>query len=53
MYNGGTATLTDTIVAGNTGLSSAASDILRTVTVSGYNLIGTGGRGGCRGSATT
>ena len=43
--NFGTATLTDTIVAGNTGPASAASDIAGTVTGS-HNLIGTGGSGG-------
>ena len=45
MENFGKATLTDTIVAGNTGPSSAASDIAGTVTGS-HNLIGTGGSGG-------
>ena len=40
-------TLTDTIVAGNTGPSSAASDIVGTGSVTGsHNLIGTGGSGG-------
>ena len=41
----GKATLTDTIVAGNTGPSSTASDIAGTVAGS-HNLIGTGGSGG-------
>ncbi len=43
----GTATLTDTIVADNTGASASASDITGSGNVSGsYNLIGTGGSGG-------
>jgi hypothetical protein len=46
-YSSATATLTDTIVAGNTGPSSAASDIAGTVTGS-HNLIGTGGSGGLK-----
>ncbi len=42
-----TATLTDTIVAGNTRSSSAPSDIIGNHNVTGsYNLIGTGGSGG-------
>jgi fibronectin-binding autotransporter adhesin len=50
LENDGTATLTDTIVAGNVGNTytgpATPSDILATVTISGsYNLIGTGGTG--------
>ena len=48
MFNAGTATLTNTIVAGNTSSTSkTASDIGGTSNVSGTNnLIGTGGSGG-------
>jgi parallel beta-helix repeat protein len=47
LYNGATAKLTDTIVAGNTGPSSAASDIAgKGSTTGSHNLIGTGGSGG-------
>ena len=49
LYNKGTATLQDTIVAGNTGSGGSASDIHGSVaTSSSYNLIGTGGTGGLR-----
>ncbi len=56
LYNAGAATLTDTIVAGNTNNSNGASDIgfaegnpwdPRSTPVTGtFNLIGTGGAGG-------
>ena len=48
LYNLGTATLTDTIVAGNRiGPTGAPSDIAGSSRVAGiYNLIGTGGSGG-------
>ena len=45
---GGTSTLTDTIVAGNTDPSGGPSDIgtLKGTVSGSYNLIGTGGSGG-------
>ena len=52
LYNRGTATLTDTIVAGNTGERGVSSDIdgNESGRVTGsFNLIGTGGAGGIQG----
>ena len=47
LYNLGTVTLTNTIVAGNTNTSKVASDIGGPSKVTGtFNLIGTGGSGG-------